>query len=486
MSNPIEYLRFRARAQPRSVAIQTLDGGFSYGGLWATVRAMAWKLRQWRALQERVVVTCLGDRQTEWVLTLALMHEGAITCSNHGYAPIPASLAPDLVITDRAEEIEGAGDTLVLDSAWLDDLPEPPADLQAAAYAGGDSIVRLVLSSGTTGESKAVGLSIDVTLSRCLGGTTVWQKSLSQLSMLGLSTGMMWVHLVRTLLGGGTFYDARGARNVIAAIRAHRIRYLTGSPAQLISLVDAVQEEGATLESLAMVLYMGADLSPGALQRIRRVLCANVACNYGSAEAGGVAQFLRHDTQAPPGAAGYVLPEVELQVVDESDVPVTPGDEGRIRLRSPCLSPGYYRDSGATRRSFRDGWFYPGDRALLLEDGMLVLAGRESERINLGGVKINPADVDRVLLDQPGVRDAAAFGYEDRRGADGLAAAVVADEGLDPASLRDAFVRLGRAELCPGVFVTCPSIPRNAMGKPERRRLRERYGAAARGAQADA
>lgn len=481
MNNPIEHLEFRARAWPRSVAIRRLDGGFSYGGLWDMVRRVACKLRQSGVSPGQVVVTCLQG-QTDWVATLALMHEGAATCSNHGYMALPPAIAPDLVIIDQVREIEGSGRTLVLDAAWFDALPEPPAGFRAADYGGGGSLLRLVLTSGTLGQPKVLGITLEQTIGRCQAATTLAGKSVPNLSMLGLSTGGMWRHMMRTLLAGGTYYDARVPSDVIALISRCRIPYLTASTGQVAAVVDVLEERGLRLDPLEMVVYMGAELTPSLLRRLRRVLRAHVVGDYGSTETSEVAQFIV-DENAPAGAAGYILPEAALEVVDDEDRPVGAGCEGRVRMRTPHMSAGYYRNPEETRRSFRDGWFYPGDRGRLLEDGMLVLAGRESERINLGGVKINPADVDRVLLEQPGVQDVAAFGYEDHRGLETLAAAIVADEERDVEGLRATLARVVPRELCPSVFVRCEAIPRNVMGKPERRHLRDLYGEAARRAQ---
>ena len=105
-------------------------------------------------------------------------------------------------------------------------------------------------------------------------------------------------------------------------------------------------------------------------------------------------------------------------------------------------------------------------------DGALVIEGRMDDRMDLGGVKFLPELLEEVALAYPGVRDAAAYAAPDADGTDVCWLAVVAAEGLD----RDGLIRhIAAAGLpLPGLrFAWTAAIPRNAMGKAERRRLRE-------------
>ena len=124
--------------------------------------------------------------------------------------------------------------------------------------------------------------------------------------------------------------------------------------------------------------------------------------------------------------------------------------------------------------SFRAGWFHPGDRGMLNASGHLVLDGRDSELINLGGVKIDPASVDAVIEGFPGVTDAAAFVIERRAGVPELGLAVVAEANGDLRAL-DRMLRQRMPGKHPTVFGRVATIPRNRMGKVERRRLTDEF-----------
>ena len=109
---------------------------------------------------------------------------------------------------------------------------------------------------------------------------------------------------------------------------------------------------------------------------------------------------------------------------------------------------------------------------------MLMVDGRMDDRMDLGGVKFLPDLLEEVALAWPGVRDAAAYAAPDAQGMDGCWLAVVAEDGLDRQGLADHIA--ARPALPTPRFAWTEAIPRNAMGKIERRRLREETMAALR------
>jgi acyl-coenzyme A synthetase/AMP-(fatty) acid ligase len=200
------------------------------------------------------------------------------------------------------------------------------------------------------------------------------------------------------------------------------------------------------------------------------MLCPHVIGIYGSTEAGLVAQAPGAVMHAHPDAAGYVVPDVQVRIVDDSGNPVGRDTEGLVQVRTPYMCDGYVGDAEATAAGFRDGWFIPGDLGILRADSLLRITGRADEMINAGGVKLSPALVDEFLLTQPGVRDAAAFAFRQSGRSDQVWAAVVCNDEFD----EHAVLAAARARLnsrAPARLLRLPEIPRNAMGKPLRQKL---------------
>jgi len=233
-----------------------------------------------------------------------------------------------------------------------------------------------------------------------------------------------------------------------------------------------VRGRAVRFPSLKRIQVGGAMLPPSIALAARAMLCPNVVGVYGSTEAGGISHTPAAVLQAHPDAAGFVLPGVEVQIVDAEGQVCAAGVEGVVRVRTPDMLCHYIGDAEASAECFRDGWFHPGDLGVLRADGLLRITGRADEMINAGGVKVNPAVVDAFLLTQPGVVDAAAFARRRAGGTDLVWAAVVPGEGFNEQAVLEA-CRQRLNSRAPVRLLQMAQIPRNAMGKPVRVRLTE-------------
>ena len=132
---------------------------------------------------------------------------------------------------------------------------------------------------------------------------------------------------------------------------------------------------------------------------------------------------------------------------------------------------GYRNNPAATAAAFSNGWLRTGDIGVLDDDGYLALIGRIKDMINRGGEKISPTEIDNVLLSDPDVADAATFGVPDSKYGEEVWAAVVLRGDTDAAALQ----ALSRSQLAafkvPSVIRIVPAIPKNPMGKVDRRAL---------------
>jgi long-chain acyl-CoA synthetase len=474
VKNPVEHLYFRARCQPDSVAIQRLDGAMTWRHMLKLVRGMAFKLREAGARPGQMAITCLPNAQTDWLLNLALMHEGLVTCSYYGYASVPSVLGFDWVISDRILQENCGARLLVVDGSWMAEAPSVPEDFSMASFSGSDALFRLVLTSGTTGRRKAVPISLGEMRMRAMATTTLWDIGATEFSLFALSTSPGFNIAMRKLLHGMPLYHATSARDAVLLIHRHNVACLAGSPVQIANLVEEAQKLSLRTTSLRWIWYGGGIASPNLISRIRSTLCPNVINWYAATETGGGATLLSH-CSGQVAEVGFVLPEVEIEIVDAQHQPLPVGEEGAIRIRTPYMAKEYFRNPEETARSFREGWFYPGDRGFLASNGMLTLAGRDSELINRGGVKVDPAVVDRIVQDYEGVSDAATFGFENHLGVEDICTAIVVPEDFDSERLQQHLIAtLGKGR-APALLIKVEHIPRNDMGKPMRGELRAHW-----------
>ena len=116
------------------------------------------------------------------------------------------------------------------------------------------------------------------------------------------------------------------------------------------------------------------------------------------------------------GSIGPALPDTEQKVVDvetgETELP--PNEAGELMVRGPQVMKGYYNNPQATRETLtEDGWLHTGDIVRMDPDGYVWVLDRLKELIKYKGFQVPPAELEGVLLEHPGIADAAVIGKDD-------------------------------------------------------------------------
>jgi len=171
------------------------------------------------------------------------------------------------------------------------------------------------------------------------------------------------------------------------------------------------------------------------------------------------------------GTVGYPLPGVSVTVRDSSGTVLEAGHVGQVWVKGPTLFAGYWRNPTATAAAFHDGWFATGDLGEFDTAGCLTLRGRATELIISGGFNIYPREIEELLLEQDGVREAAVVGAPDERRGEVPVAYVVVDSGVDVDRLRDQCTRSLASFKAPRAIIKVEELPRNAMGKLQKHLL---------------
>jgi malonyl-CoA/methylmalonyl-CoA synthetase len=181
-----------------------------------------------------------------------------------------------------------------------------------------------------------------------------------------------------------------------------------------------------------------------------------------------------YDGERRPGTVGRPLPGVEVRIVGADGRDRADGETGELLVRGPAVFAGYWRRPDADAAAFAGGWFRTGDLGERSADGYFTLRGRVSDLILSGGFNVYPREIEEVLLEQPGVREAAVVGVPDDRRGERPLAFFAGD--ADPGALEAACRRQLASFKVPRSFVRVDSLPRNAMGKVEKSRLRDGLG----------
>ncbi len=484
--NITDPIRRHAQLAPDAVAVIHAGNAVTYRELDRAIDALAARLSAMGLGPGDAAGIRVTSRYGHLALTLALARIGVAAAISHAIAKglggiglkasfVDAASAADAVSVDNV-----AVDDVTVDHTWwrspgaADEVPPVPS------HPDGRATCLVVASSGTTGTPKAIALSHDVLRTRLLAKWLSIRApdDARQACLLGLESAYGFYSSLRVLWTGGLLLMPGNAGEMHVAIQSYRLNCLVMSPAQLHGLLRALPGTAGPFACLELVEITGSILSRRLADQARARLCANIHSSYGAAEAGFVASAPVTVLDRHPGAAGFITPGVEVQAVDGDGRPLPPGTEGAIRIRSENCVAAYLGDAEASVTSFRDGWFYPGDVGSVSGDGLLSVAGRNSEIINAGGVKISPRVIEDVVLMDQDVSEAAAFAVE--KAATGLQeiwVAIVQSKPVDTKALRALCVEK-LAHKAPKSFLLVKELPRNENGKVLRDKLAKMAGSA--------
>ena len=186
-----------------------------------------------------------------------------------------------------------------------------------------------------------------------------------------------------------------------------------------------------------------------------------------------------YDGDRIPGAVGLPLPGVEIRIADPQTGQAVPdGEVGVIEIRGPNVFKGYWRMPEKTREEFReDGFFISGDLGRIDDRGYIWIVGRAKDLIISGGFNVYPAEVEAAIEALPGVTECAVIGVPHADFGEGVVAVVTPKPGaiLEEKTILAALAtELAKFKQPKRVFIAT-ELPRNAMGKVQKKDLREQH-----------
>lgn len=453
-----QHIRAQARERPDAPAVLTPRGTLSFAMLDAAVSSAVFELRHVAPPEGEPVRVDIAYEPLQWVISLALARraiasspasdEGcSVTVSDTGDRGASHVLGP--VAIQRIMAGDAAGE--------VPEAAPPP-----------HALARVIRTSGTTGKVKRIGLSwavVEARIRHALADYGPFDGPCLIDPRIDTALGLI-VPLAAWTSGQPVLWDC----SLDHPLEVARLRpgILCAVPFRLQQFIDALPPD---YQAWPLRIVSAGGPIPKPLNRaIRERLTSEVANIYGSSEAGAVAIADLDAMARVERAAGYVLPNVEVEVVAPDGAVLAHGELGEVRVRGQKVAGGYLAPADAGS-AFRGGWYYTADLGRLQPDGLLIVEGRADDVMNLGGIKVLPSWIEEAVLQCPGVEDAAAFALSDTSSVNSCHVAVVASAGLQQRDLEVALAEQAQ-HLCRVDIVMIPSIPRNAMGKVDRKALR--------------
>ena len=489
----------QARIHPDRPALIDGDRRLTYAQLSERVRRLAdWFQRHGVRPGTRVAI--LSENRLEYLeLFLAAAWVGAIVaCQNWRLAPPELAHCIDLVqpsvilVSPRhVDHLRASGIQVPQTLAYGADYEAALAQSDPHAVAAPvdldpESPLLILYTSGTTGLPKGAVISHRAEIARNIvlraefgiaeADAFVAWSPLYHMGAAEFSLG--------TLMAGGAVFvvDGFDSARLAAIVAAEKLGWLLLMPG-MVGRFAAELKRSAIRGRGVKVCGVMADLVPPAeIAEITSLLGAPYANTFGATETGcpPCSSNLIPVGVAPTRLSKQQSPFCEIRLVDADDRDVPDGTPGELCMRGPTLFSGYWRAPDTNAKDFRGGWFHMGDVFVRNPDGTLDFVDRVKYLIKSGGENVYPAEIERVLLADARVADAAVVRRKDAKWGE-VPVAFVARR--DDALTEDELRRRCREQLAgykqPKEFHFIPfdAFPRSASGKIQRHELEHRLGA---------
>ena len=328
----------------------------------------------------------------------------------------------------------------------------------------------IIYTSGTTGHPKGAMLSHgnllhNVESCRIVLCATSHDRFVVMLPMF--HSYMLCVGLLLPLLTGGSLILVKSAhpvKNLMHEIISHQGTILPTIPQFYRSLLHVAVPPNFPVR---VCLSGAAPLPLQVLQEFEAKFGIPLIEGYGLSEASPVVSKNPLLGVRKPGSVGLPVPQVEVSIQDEQGHHLEAGEVGEVCVRGGNVMLGYWNKPAETAAALRDHWLLTGDIGYIDADGYLFITDRKKDMLLVNGINVYPREIEEVLYQFPGIKEAAVIGVPDARKGEQPVAFVSANDGstLDAKAILH-FIRSKLADYkVPRRVEILTSLPRNATGK---------------------
>ena len=459
-------LRGIAEKNPDSAALIFPERQFTFGETWKLICAFSTRMREVGIGPGSCIEIVSSLPEVVLVGLLAAGARGASVVQNLGGVSLPEFVEVTHRIhgPDSSEAL--APGSIAIDDSWSPDrvpyLLGTEDDLPGVSDP--DEIWIYNHSSGTTGFPKFLGFSHRMMIERSLAVADQFKAGESVLTSLFPPKSRPFASRVLGAISNGcpvvisrdiSFWQQVGVTMVSGSVAQARSFFADRQIEPRLPLIEVpgsrVDEETARL----------------LLQSFEQI-----DETYGSGETNKVFSnfyWLDDDGRLQSRTA---LRDSEIEIVDEDGAACPDGGIGYLRIRNPYMIRKYLNHPEAEAKAFRDGWFYPGDKARWSDGGKLEILGRGDGVVNIAGFKLHALGVDQILRSVDGIADGVCFKNPKDGARDELFAFIVLDGSVSQlqaiATAKHRIDERMGPEVVPRVFQAVSGIPRRSDGSPDR------------------
>lgn len=359
------------------------------------------------------------------------------------------------------------------------------ADVMASAFSTvdrtEDDLAAFLYTSGTTGRSKGAMLTQGNLLSNCQALASEWKFTAEDWLLHALpifhTHGLFVATNITLLAGGKLLFLPKFDLDTMLELMP-QATCMMGVPTFYTRLLDDERFTREAAQHMRLFVSGSAPLLAETHVQFEERTGHRILERYGMTET-NMNTSNPYEGERRAGTVGFPLPGVEIKITDSSTGETLPqGEIGDIEVRGPNVFKGYWQMPAKTAEELREnGFFITGDLGRIDEDGYLHIVGRNKDLIISGGYNIYPKEIELLLDDEEGVLESAVIGVPHPDFGETVVGVLVAEGNAD-LDLEGIKKNIG-ASLArfkhPQRLVVLPELPRNTMGKVQKKELREQF-----------
>ncbi len=475
----------RAAEDPERPAVADDNVSLTNSQFLEAVRRAGASLRRLGVSRGDVVAIMLPNTASFVVSLFAAWRLGAVV------TPVNPSLRPaevqyqladadaKVLIVDTVPEFETGGRQVVI----AGDLTAQPADGRLdPAHLDDDALALLIYTSGTTGRPKGVMLDHANLIAMCRNVIDVFALTGADHSLLILPlfhvNGIV-IGTVSPLLAGGriTVAGRFSPDTFFNRVERSGATYFSAVPTIYTMLCGLPDDVNPDTSSVRFAICGAAPASVELLDRFESRYGIPIIEGYGLSEGSCASTVNPLDGKRKAGTVGLPLPGQTIRLVDASGRPVADGEAGEVVIKGPNVMRGYLNRPEETAETIVDGWLHTGDIGRFDEDGYLVLVDRAKDMIIRGGENIYPREIEAVVHQCPQIAEAAVVGQPNPVYGEEPVLFVSAHPGrqLQVDLIREHLHESLSKYKLPVEITILDELPKNAVGKIDKRSLRQRF-----------
>ena len=348
-----------------------------------------------------------------------------------------------------------------------------------------DSVASILYTSGTTGQPKGAMLSHENFLSNCIACIQVIdvKKTDNFICLLPMFHSFAWtvcVLLPLSVAASITIIDSlRPFRKVVRNIIKKKVTVFVGIPSIYNILIHIHIPPVFTSRILKMIdplricISGAAALPTEVLSAFEEKFRVPLLEGYGLTETSPVVSLNPMRGKRKPGSVGLPIEGVQVKVVNEQGSELRSGEIGEILVKGPNVMRGYLKNEQATNQTIKDNWLFTGDMGRLDQEDYIYIVDRKKDMINVRGLNVYPAEIEKVLFRHPKIKEAAVLGIKDRlKGEVPKAFIVLKEKESLSASEIVSYLRKDLAMFKIPKFIDFrDNLPKTATGKVAKRQL---------------